>query len=99
MEGGEVVSTAAEQATRGATGPTLDDARAVLADRFGYADFRPGQERVIEAILEGRDTLAIMPTGAGKSICYQVPAVLLDGLTLVVSPLISLMDDQVRSLK
>ena len=78
---------------------TIDDARAVLQERFGYADFRPGQERVIEALLAGRDALAVMPTGAGKSICYQIPAVLFEGLTLVVSPLISLMDDQVRSLK
>ena len=78
---------------------TIDEARAVLKDRFGYDEFRPGQERVIEALLAGRDALAIMPTGAGKSVCYQIPAVLFDGLTLVVSPLISLMDDQVRSLK
>ncbi|MBR3159126.1 MAG: ATP-dependent DNA helicase RecQ [Atopobiaceae bacterium] len=80
-------------------GLTIDDARAVLSDRFGYEDFRPGQARVIEALLDGRDALAIMPTGAGKSVCYQVPAVLFQGLTLVVSPLISLMDDQVRSLR
>ena len=80
-------------------GLTLDDARAVLKDRFGYDDFRPGQEHVIEAILRGQDALAIMPTGAGKSVCYQVPAVLMGGLTIVVSPLISLMDDQVRSLR
>ncbi len=80
-------------------GLTIDDARAVLSDRFGYEDFRPGQARVIEALLAGRDALAVMPTGAGKSVCYQVPAVLFQGLTLVVSPLISLMDDQVRSLR
>ena len=77
----------------------MNDARAVLRERFGYDDFRPGQEAVIEAVLHGRDSLAVMPTGAGKSICYQVPAMLLEGLTLVVSPLISLMDDQVRSLR
>ncbi len=80
-------------------GPSMGDAREALRERFGYQSFRPGQERVIEAILGGRDALAVMPTGAGKSVCYQVPAVLLGGLTLVVSPLISLMDDQVRSLK
>ena len=79
--------------------PTIDDARVVLKERFGYDDFRPGQERVIEAVLAGRDALAVMPTGAGKSLCYQIPAVVMGGLTLVVSPLISLMDDQVRSLK
>lgn len=77
----------------------MEDAHAVLAERFGYEGFRPGQERVIEAILGGSDALAVMPTGAGKSMCYQVPALLLGGLTLVVSPLISLMDDQVRALK
>ncbi len=79
--------------------PTMEDARSVLKERFGYDDFRPGQEKVIQALLEGRDALAVMPTGAGKSLCYQVPAVLFSGLTLVVSPLISLMDDQVRSLR
>lgn len=79
--------------------PTLDDARNVLEQSFGYSSFRPGQERVINAVLGGRDVLAVMPTGAGKSVCYQIPAVLMDGLTLVVSPLISLMDDQVRALR
>ena len=79
--------------------PTIDDARDVLKERFGYETFRPGQEHIIEATLAGRDSLAVMPTGAGKSVCYQVPSVLFEGLTLVVSPLISLMGDQVRSLK
>ena len=66
---------------------------------FGYSSFRPGQERMVFAILSGCDALGVMPTGAGKSICYQVPALMLPGLTLVVSPLVSLMADQVRALK
>ena len=79
--------------------PTLDDAREALRAHFGYPDFRPGQEEVISAVLSGQDCLAVMPTGAGKSVCYQVPAAVLGGLTIVVSPLISLMGDQVRALK
>ena len=78
--------------------PTLDDARAVLRARFGYPAFRPGQERAVTSVLEGRDTLVVLPTGGGKSICYQVPAMVLPGLTVVVSPLISLMKDQVDAL-
>ena len=81
------------------SGPTLDDARAVLSEHFGYQEFRPGQEAIIQAALAGRDSFAVMPTGSGKSVCYQVPAALLGGLTIVVSPLISLMADQVRALK
>ena len=77
----------------------MDAARAALKEVFGYDDFRPGQEEIIEAILNGRDAMAIMPTGAGKSVCYQVPALLLPGITLVVSPLISLMSDQVAALR
>ena len=77
----------------------LEAAREVLGTYFGYGSFRAGQEAVVSSVLAGRDVLAVMPTGAGKSVCYQVPAVVLDGLTLVISPLVSLMADQVRSLK
>ncbi len=81
-----------------ALAPTLDAARTLLNERFGYPDFRPGQTEAVRAILEGRDTLVVLPTGGGKSLCYQVPALLLDGLTVVISPLISLMKDQVDAL-
>ncbi|MGN0071218.1 MAG: RecQ family ATP-dependent DNA helicase [Atopobiaceae bacterium] len=77
----------------------MEDARRALEEHFGYKSFRPGQEELISAILAGKDALGIMPTGAGKSLCYQIPAAVLPGLALVVSPLISLMGDQVRSLK
>src|SRR5688500_17978970 len=73
--------------------------RATLRERFGIDGFRPGQEELIRAILSGRDALAIMPTGSGKSLIYQLPAVLLDGLTVVVSPLIALMKDQTDKLE
>lgn len=74
------------------------DPTAVLAQSFGYTQFRPGQEGAINAVVEGRDTLVVMPTGAGKSLCFQVPALCLSGITIVVSPLIALMKDQVDQL-
>jgi ATP-dependent DNA helicase RecQ len=77
-------------------GPISNDAALdVLTARFGFDSFRPGQEQVVEALLAGRSALAVFPTGAGKSLCYQLPALLLDGVTVVVSPLIALMKDQV----
>ena len=74
------------------------NAKEVLKFYFGYESFKTGQEEIIEAILAGNEVLAIMPTGAGKSICYQVPAMILPGITIVISPLISLMQDQVKAL-
>src|SRR4030095_12420872 len=71
------------------------DLAETLRARFRVERFRPGQEEVIRALLDGRQVLAVMPTGAGKSLCYQLPALLLDGVTLVVSPLIALMKDQI----
>ncbi|MBV9772595.1 MAG: ATP-dependent DNA helicase RecQ, partial [Gemmatimonadetes bacterium] len=78
--------------------PTLERAREVLHRYWGYADFRPGQDQAVSNVLSGGDSLTIMPTGGGKSLCYQVPAMMLPGLTIVVSPLISLMKDQVDAL-
>jgi ATP-dependent DNA helicase RecQ len=79
--------------------PTVEHARRVLRRYWGYGDFRPMQRPVVASVLEGRDTLAVLPTGAGKSVIYQTAAMLLPGVTLVVSPLISLMQDQIEGLK
>jgi ATP-dependent DNA helicase RecQ len=78
--------------------PTLEHARTALRDHFGYPAFRPGQEAAVESVLAGRDTLVVLPTGGGKSLCFQVPALVLPKLTVVLSPLISLMKDQVDAL-
>lgn len=75
------------------------DKLAVLRQYFGFPAFRAGQQTLIDAVLSGRDALGVMPTGGGKSLCYELPALLLPGMTLVVSPLISLMKDQVMALR
>ena len=78
---------------------SLDAARSILQSRFGLTRFRVHQLKVLGPLLAGRDVLAVLPTGAGKSLCFQVPALLRQGLTLVISPLISLMQDQVGALR
>ena len=77
---------------------SLSTAHALLRNVFGFSAFRPGQEEIVTAVLDGENVLAVMPTGSGKSLCYQLPAIARPGLTVVVSPLIALMRDQVRSL-
>ncbi len=77
----------------------MSDLRALLSSVFGFDGFRPGQEEIVRAVAAGRNTLAIMPTGGGKSLCYQLPALCRDGVTVVISPLIALMRDQVRALQ
>jgi ATP-dependent DNA helicase RecQ len=77
----------------------LDRAASLLHSVFGFPDFRPGQAEIVQSVLEGRNTLAIMPTGGGKSLCFQLPALCREGVTVVISPLIALMRDQVRALK
>jgi ATP-dependent DNA helicase RecQ len=78
---------------------TRADIRRLLREQFGFRRFRPGQERAVQAAIEGRDTLVIMPTGSGKSLCFQLPALALPGMTIVVSPLIALMKDQADALR
>src|SRR5258707_6688921 len=78
---------------------SIADALTSLRQHFGFDDFREGQREVIAAILGGKDAVVVMPTGSGKSLCYQLPAMMLGGATLVVSPLIALMKDQVDALK
>ena len=73
----------------------MTTAAEILTSRFGYTEFRPGQQQVVESLLAGRSALAVFPTGAGKSLCYQLPALMLEGVTVVVSPLIALMKDQI----
>jgi ATP-dependent DNA helicase RecQ len=81
------------------TEPNLDQARVILNRTFGYHDFRPPQDQIIAQLLAGGDALVLMPTGGGKSLCYQIPALMLPGVTIVVSPLIALMQDQVNGLR
>src|SRR5918998_4384149 len=80
------------------SGGNVQDLLTSLRERFGHQEFRPGQEAVVTAVVSGHDVLAVMPTGSGKSLGYQLPALLLPGTTLVVSPLIALMKDQVDEL-
>ena len=77
----------------------MQDVGLILKQYWGYPDFRPLQRDIIESAVAGKDTLALLPTGGGKSICFQVPGLALEGVTLVISPLIALMKDQVENLK
>lgn len=77
----------------------MSDADAILRDIFGFDSFRPGQSEIVEAVSHGENVLAIMPTGGGKSLCFQLPALVRHGVTIVISPLIALMRDQVRGLR
>ncbi|MDO4528351.1 MAG: RecQ family ATP-dependent DNA helicase, partial [bacterium] len=77
----------------------MDQLHATLYQTFGFNEFRPGQEAIIRTLLDGRDALVVMPTGSGKSLCFQLPALMFEGMTLVVSPLIALMKDQVDALR
>ena len=77
----------------------ISGAGEALTKIYGYHSFRPGQQELVEGLLKGRDVLGVMPTGSGKSLCYQIPAMVLNGTTLVISPLISLMKDQVTALR
>src|SRR5690625_2547025 len=82
-----------------ASNPALADPQDALEQHFGFREFRPGQEEIVKTILEGRDALVVMPTGGGKSLCYQLPALIREGVSVVVSPLIALMKDQVDALQ
>src|SRR6185436_9355779 len=93
-----LATTMPSSSSMSTTGDSTSDVRARLRADFGHPDFRPGQEAIVAAVLDGFDVLAVMPTGSGKSLGYQLPAVVLPGTTLVVSPLISLMKDQVDEL-
>jgi ATP-dependent DNA helicase RecQ len=77
----------------------MSQTQALLSSVFGFSGFRPGQEEIVDAVTAGQNVLAIMPTGGGKSLCFQLPALVRDGLTVVISPLIALMRDQVQALK
>ncbi len=77
----------------------MSDKLSIMSKTWGYKYFRPGQEDIIDAVLAGKDVLALLPTGGGKSLCFQLPALLLDGVCIVITPLISLMQDQVERLK
>ncbi len=95
----DAVALSGPQASRMTTVPSIEQARGALQQHFGYPVFRAGQEAAVESVLSGRDTLVVLPTGGGKSLCYQVPALILPKLTVVISPLISLMKDQVDALE